>query len=73
MSLRTSGYNTANWHNSRKFKRFMWVIHFKLNYKLKLVPICSGPPLWSSGQSFWLVTDPEVSGSISDPTKFSEK
>jgi hypothetical protein len=29
------------------------------------------PPLWSSGQSFW--PDPEVPGSIPDPTRFSEK
>ena len=29
------------------------------------------PPLWSSGQSFWL-TDTEVSGSIPGATRFSE-
>jgi hypothetical protein len=30
------------------------------------------PPLWFSGQEF-LTTDPEVPGSISGPTIFSEK
>ena len=32
---------------------------------------CIGPPLWSSGQSFWL-QDTEFSGSIPGTTRFSE-
>jgi hypothetical protein len=32
-----------------------------------------GPPLWSSGQSFWLATDPKVLGSIPGASRFSER
>jgi hypothetical protein len=41
-------------------------IYFNYNYRT------NRPPLWSSGQEF-LATDPEVPGSISGATRFTEK
>jgi hypothetical protein len=46
---------------------------FKLQHEFTKTLYFEGPPLWSSGQTEYVVTDPQVMGSISGAARFSEK